>query len=249
MHTTAVSRPARPQAQGAYDRAFYTGMAITMAATVFAGFASTFYLRPLFGAPVTITGAVTLSPLAVIHGTVFSAWVLLFVLQTSLVATKRVALHRKMGVAGAVLAAAMVTVGVPTAIASAAAGRGAPGADPMEFLVVPIVDMLLFPAFVVAALLWRRDREAHKRLMLLAYLSIITAAIARLPGIITLGPPVFFGLTLLFVVVGMIYDYASRGRVHPVYIWGGAILALSVPVRLAIAGTAAWRAVAEFLVG
>jgi hypothetical protein len=51
---------------------------------------------------------------------------------------------------------------------------------------------------------------------------------------------VFFGLAFLFIVAGVIYDRASRGRVHPVYVWGGTILAASVPLRLMIAGTDAW---------
>ena len=90
------------------------------------------------------------------------------------------------------------------------------------------------------------DREAHKRLMLLAYVSIITAAIARLPGVA--NPLVFFALALLFVVAGIVYDKVTRGRVHRVYVWGGAILAASVPVRLALSETTLWRSVAEILV-
>jgi len=101
---------------------------------------------------------------------------------------------------------------------------------------------------VSAALLKRRDKEAHKRLMVLAYVSIITAAVARLPGILPFGPLVFFGVAFLFAVAGMVYDWASRGRVHRVYVWGGALLALSVPGRLALSGTAAWQAFARWLV-
>jgi hypothetical protein len=62
-----------------------------------------------------------------------------------------------------------------------------------------------------------------------------------------LGPLAFFGLAFLFVIAGAIYDYASRRRVHRVYLWGGALFVVSVPLRLALSGTAAWRAFAEFL--
>jgi hypothetical protein len=48
--------------------------------------------------------------------------------------------------------------------------------------------MLMFSAFVVSALVKRRDKESHKRLMLLAYISIVVAAVARLPGMLNLGP-------------------------------------------------------------
>ncbi len=248
MATAVVSQPARVRAPGARDRVFYSGIAIALALTAFVGFARTYYLRSYFGAPPTITGATTLSPIAVLHGAVFTGWVLLFVIQTSLVAARRVALHRRMGVAGAVLAAAMIVIGLTTAITAAASGHTPPGADALAFLAVPFFDMVLFAGFVSAALLARRNREAHKRLMLLAYVSIITAAIARFPGLFAFGPPVFFGLSLLFIVAGIVYDFVSRQRVHPVYIWGGLILAASIPLRLAISGTGAWRAFAEFLV-
>jgi hypothetical protein len=107
--------------------------------------------------------------------------------------------------------------------------------------------MLLFASFVALALRRRRDKEAHKRLMLLAYVSIIVAGVARIPGVITLGPLGFFALSFLFAVVGMIYDRHSRGRVHPVYKWGMAVLVLSVPVRLALSSTSAWRSFAASL--
>jgi hypothetical protein len=235
-------------ATGAYDRVFYSGLAITLALIVFVGFAPTYYLRPLATTPpVTVTGATTLSPLAHVHGALFTGWVLLFIIQTALIANHRVSVHRRFGMAGAVLALAMVLVAVPTAIAAAARGSTPPGGDPLSFLAIPLFDMVVFPIFVGAALWNRRNKEAHKRLMLLAYVSIITAAIARWPGVVALGPPVFFGLTLAIVLIAAIYDVISRRRVHPVYIWGGGLLVVSVPVRLMVAGTDTWRSIAQFL--
>lgn len=232
---------------GAYDRVFYGGMAITMALTVFVGFAPTYYLRGPFGAPPTVSGATTLSPLAQLHGAVFTAWVLLFIVQTALVASHRTRIHRRLGIAGGVLGAVMVVIGASTAIASAARGAAPPGPDPLAFLAIPLFDMVVFPVLLGAALWHRRRPETHKRLMLLAYISIITAAIARLPGVLPHGPLAFFGLSFVFLAIAMIYDALSRHRVHPAYIWGGALLVLSVPVRLMVSGTAIWRAFAEFL--
>ena len=85
--------------------------------------------------------------------------------------------------------------------------------------------------------------------MLLAYVSIIAAAVARLPGVLPLGPLAFFGLAFVFILVGIIYDFASRRRVHPVYVWGGGALVLSVPLRLAISSTDAWKSLAQSLIG
>ena len=249
MSTTTTARVAPPETViTKYDRAFYSGLAVIMAITVLVGFGPTYYLRSYFGAPLTVSGASSLSPLTQVHGALFTAWVLLFVLQTALIAQRHVAVHRRVGVAGIVLAAAMVIVGTMTALAGAARGGAPDGVPATVFLIVPLTDMMLFAGFVTGAVLQRRNREAHKRLMLLAYVSIIVAAVARLPGVITLGPAGFFALAFLFAVIGMVYDYATRGRVHRVYVWGGTIFVLSVPLRLIVAETAAWQAFAEWLV-
>lgn len=245
--TTTAAIEARPRPLTSYDRHFYSGMAVLMALTVFTGFAPTYYLRVLSGSAVTATSGMV-TPLLHLHGVLFTGWVLFFILQTTLVARRDIARHRTLGIAGVVLATAMIVVGLRTALAAAARGSAPPGVDPMMFLAVPLFDMVLFAGFVASAVWMRTNREAHKRLMLLAYISIITAAVARLPGVLPYGPPMFFGLTFVFLVLGIAYDMASRRRVHRVYVWGGALLVVSVPLRLAISATPAWRTFAEFLV-
>ncbi len=246
--TTTVTRSARRPA-GPYDRLFYGGMAVALGLTVLAGFAPTYYLRFIHGGPNATLSGGPFTRLVHLHGALFTAWMLLFIVQTALVASRRVAVHRRLGIAGAVLAAGMVVAGASVAVATAARGSAPPGMTPVAFLIIPLFDMILFATFVTIALLKRRDKEAHKRLMLLAYVSIVTAAVARLPGMLPLGPPAFFGLSFLFVIAAGIYDFATRGRVHRVYLWGGALIAASVPLRLAISSTAGWRALAEMLIG
>jgi uncharacterized membrane protein YozB (DUF420 family) len=239
----AVMVARRPFPAGRHDRLFYSGMAIVMLVTVFVGFAPKYYLSGYFEGP-------RLVPLTHLHAILFTGWVLLFLTQTSLVATGRVAVHRRLGIAGAVLAASMVVVGVSTAISAAARGGGTtapPDVPPLVFLAVPLGDMVLFALLVASALWLRRNREAHKRLMLLAYISILTAAIARLPGVEPLGPLGFFAFTDLFIVAGVAYDYFSRRRVHRAYIYGGLLIVLSQPLRLIVAGTDAWMRFATFL--
>lgn len=246
MTSTAASAAgvARPAPIGAYDRRFYSGIALFMAAIVFAGFSRTFYLRSYFGAPVTITGATTLTPLAQLHGFVFTAWVILFVIQTSLIASRRVALHRKLGFAGVALGVAMVAIGYRTAIAAAIRGSAPPDFEPLQFLVVPVFDLVLFVGFLTAAVLRRREKEAHKRLMLLAYTAIMPAAFGRIPG---MNVPVALLMSFVPAVFGAIYDRWSRGRVSPIYWWGIALLYLSLPGRLGFANTPVWRAFAEYV--
>ncbi len=245
--TLPAAAVSRPLGHAATDRTFYSGIAVVMAITTFIGFAPTFYLRSMFGAPTSVTGMVAITPLVIVHGLVFTAWVILFVVQTRLIASRSVALHRRLGVGGAVLGVAMIAVGLPTAFAAAARGSAPPGMEPQVFLVVPVADLVLFGGFLAAAVLRRRDKELHKRLMLMAYCSIIPAAVGRLPGVIVLGPPVLFGLAFLPAIAGAVYDKWSRGRVTPIYWWGIAILYLSIPGRLGIAMTPQWRAFAEFV--
>jgi hypothetical protein len=247
---TAVATPAtrsRAPMVGAYDRVFYSAMALVMALTVFAGFGSTYYFRFFSGGPTATLSGGPFTALVHVHALLFTSWVLLFIVQTTLVASRRVAVHRRLGMAGTGLAAAMVVAGTFTALEAARRGAAPPGVEPLAFLIIPLSDMVLFAGFITTAFVLRRNKEAHKRLMLLAYVTILVAATARLPGVLLLGPPAFFGLACLFIVAGVVYDLLSRRRVHPVYVWGGALFVLSVPARLAFSGTAAWRAFAEFL--
>ena len=234
---------------GRYDRAFYGIIAVALAITVVVGFGPTYYFRILSPSPMTTLSGGPVTLLVHAHAALFSAWVLLFIAQTTLVARRRIAVHRRLGVVGGVLAALMVIAGTVTALKMAARGSAPAGADPRQFLMIPLSDMAFFAGFVAAALIRRRDREAHKRLMLMAYVSIVVAAVARLPGVLPLGPLIFFGLAFLFVLAGVIYDKAARGHVHPVYVWGGGLLVISMPLRLAVSGTEGWKLFAEWAVG
>jgi hypothetical protein len=244
--STVLTRSPTP-ASGKYDRLFYGGMAVAMGLTVFAGFARTYYLRFFTGGPSATINGNPFTALVHVHGALFTAWVLLFIIQTAFIASRRMTAHRRLGVAGAMLAAAMVTAGTSLAIATTARGASLPGADALAFLAIPIFDMVLFAGFVAIALANRRNKEMHKRLMLLAYVSIIVAAMSRIPIAPAPGPFTTLGMSLFFVAVGAIYDLLSRRRVHQVYLWGGLIIAVSVPLRLVIGGTGPWRALAALM--
>jgi hypothetical protein len=220
------------------DRIFFGTMAIVILALVFVGFMRTFYLASHFGRP-------ALDPLRVVHGTAFTSWVLLFAVQTSLIAAGRRNLHRKFGYAGAVLAALMVPLGLTLAISSARAGHAPPGLAPLAFLIIPVADMLVF-AVLIAAAVWYRNKSAmHKRLMLIATVSLLGAALARVTGTPGAGgPPVFFGVPDLLLVVGAIYDRRTLGRVHPAYKWGAGFVVASQVIRLALMQSPVWLAIA-----
>lgn len=241
MTTIAAPAPSPHRSLASSDRRFFLSISIVIALVVFAGFAPTYYLRGYYHSE-------PLPSVFAIHGAVFSTWVVLFVVQAALVSARRTDIHRKLGVVGGVLAALMLVVGYQAAIAAATRGFSTPGLPPpLVFLAIPIFDLVVFAGLVGAALWHRRNPAAHKRLMLLAMLAVITAAIARLPGVLPFGPPAFFGLTDVFLIAGIAWDKWTRGRVHPAYIWGGLFLVLSQPLRLIVSGTDAWMTIATWL--
>jgi len=224
------------------ERLFYTGMAAAFLITVFAGFSRTFYLRPYFQTQ-------TLIPLLILHGVVFSSWIVLLLAQTTLVASKRTRTHMRLGIAGGVLASLMIVIGTVTAIIRAKGPSPIPGVNPLTFLTIPLGDMLVFAILVGAAFYFRRRVVAHKRLMLLATIALLPAAVARLPiGFIEQGGPlVFYGLADLFIVPCLIYDIVTRGRPHRATVLGGVLIVVSHPLRLVIGSTHAWLVFATWL--
>ena len=228
------------------ERRFFTGMALAILATVIVGFSRSFFLRPLF--PEWPSPSETIF---YVHGAVFTAWIVLMVAQASLVAGGRTELHRKIGPFSAVLAVAMVVLGTLGALVAArrATGFVQIPVPPLQFLAIPIFDMILFGTFVWLAIGQRRNPQAHKRWMLLATVNLVTAAIARWPGVQGLGPLAFFGLTDLFVIALAIWDFRARGRLHPVTLWGGLLIIVSQPLRLVVSDTQGWLAFARWATG
>jgi len=232
----------RPDQNKRRERLFYPGMVLAIVITVFAGFSRTFYLRTYFQTQPLI-------PLLVLHGVVFSSWIILLITQTTLVATKRTRTHMRLGIAGGVLASLMIVIGTVTALVRANGPSPVPGVNPLSFLTIPLGDMLVFAILVGAAFYFRRRADVHKRLMLLATIGILPAAVARLPFafIQQYGPLAFFGLSDLFIVPCLIYDFITRGRPHRATVLGGALIVISHPLRLIIGGTHAWLAFATWL--
>jgi hypothetical protein len=139
-----------------------------------------------------------------LHGAVFSAWILLLLVQARLVAMKRTDLHRTLGVAGGTLAVLMLVVGYFVAINAARRTAQIPGQ--LQFLIVPVGALIVFPVLVGAAFLLRRRVDFHKRLMLLATIELMNAAVDRLPGVYAAGLAPFYPGTDLFLLALVIYD-------------------------------------------
>ena len=229
------------------DRLFYTSMGLAIAAVTFWGFSATYFLSAWMTAPPTTPDW---TPLLAVHGAIFTAWMVLMVAQPMLVASRNLRVHRRLGYVGAATAAAMVVVGNVTAVAAMHGGFKGLG-DPMIFYAVPFFAINSFAIAVLLAMLWRNRAETHKRLILLSNVALVGAAIARIPlTAIQAGAPfTFMFLPNLITVAGIVYDWRTRGRVHPVWIWGGlAMLASQIAVFL-VMGTAWWHAFAEAMAG
>ena len=235
----SVELPAR-----AAERRLYIAGAIVFALVAFTGFARTYYLKGVFGTP-------SLSDLVHVHGAVMSLWVILFAVQVGLVAANRRDIHRKLGVFGALLAVAVVVVGTATAIESARHGLAPDGLPPRVFMVIPLGAVFVFAVLVAAALLLRRRSDYHKRLMLLASLSIVTPAIARflVANFGITAPPVFLGLTVIVIVAFVAWDTVKNRRLHPAFGWGFAFFVVSLPARILLAKTPTWMQFATWMTG
>jgi len=225
------------------DRRLYISAAILVPLIVLAGFARTYYLKGFFNTPDIPSRLVHL------HGLVMTSWVLLFVTQVSLVATKRTRTHQRLGILGAALATLVFVVGILTGLYAAARGAS-PGPPALQFLVIPLGDMLIFGVLISLALYFRRQPQIHKRLMLLAAVNLLGPAIARIPldFIVNGGPLAFYGLTDLCLLACVAFDTIKHRRLHPVFLWGTLIVILSQPLRLMFAGTELWLRIATALV-
>ena len=239
-------------------RWFYVWMAGACVLIAFVGFAPTYWLQLTSG---TVVG----SPLLHLHALLFSAWPLYLLLQTVLAARGRVARHRAWGLLGVSLATAMVLVGFAVAddvlVARLAAGFGDRA---RAFHIASTSIIVLFGIFTAAAIVSVGRPEVHKRLMLLATISILPPAIARLffavsvgvgPGLRPgLGPPRAVESVMApalaadaLILAGVIYDMRTRGRPHPAYVVGGALLLAVQVLRVPVSTTQWWYAIADLL--
>ena len=239
-------------------RLFYVWMAAACAVVAFGGFAPTYWLQLSAG---TFVG----SPLVHIHGVLFSSWTLLLLSQTLLIANGRVLNHRAWGLAGISLATAMVFMGLAAAIQTLTVGlRAGYGDHSRAFLILPVSGIVLFAGFFIAAIVTIQRPEAHKRLMLLATITLLQAAMARIFFVLITGggpglrpglgppPPLAIGLvpsliTELLIVAGLVYDWRTRGRPHPVWLIGAAVTTAVILLRGPLGSTHGWLEFADGL--
>jgi len=236
----AVARAHKPSRVA--DRVFFSVMPFVMLAMVLYGFARTYFLVGMVAAPLP-------NKLIHLHGAAFTSWMILLIVQTALVSTKHVKWHMKLGLFGFGLAVAMVVLGSLAAVNAMQRGSGPLGLDPQTFFVIPVSGMLLFGTLVFFAFKLRRNAEAHKRLILMATMAIMDAAVGRWqhPAILQRVPPTqdLVILVLLLMLVG--FDLFNLHRVSKYTIWGALYVAVVHVARVPVGHTAAWHAMTRHL--
>jgi len=228
-------------------RWFFPAMATLMLAIVGVGFAPTFYLRGL-GTEGLPPGLRSLPGYAYPHGFALTVWFLLFFAQTVLVASKHTWLHRRLGIAGVIAATAVVMTSFVVLQRAIGGTMRAPLLDVPVVVFFNLLALIQFSVLVAYALRFRREPEIHKRLMFLANVPLLTAAMARLPGVVELPLLVAVNLSLVLLVALIARDFAVDRRLHRATLWGGIVLLIAPrPIVAALGLSGLGRAIVEAL--
>jgi len=226
-----------------YDRRLFAAAAILFPIIVLIGFARTYYLKSAFGGPPA-------GWLVHLHGALMTIWVGFFISQVWLIRTRNHKVHMNMGLIGIALASLILVVGLFTAAAAAKYGSPStpPGVEPLRFLVVPLVDLVIFAGIFTAAIVYRNKLADHKRLMLLTCINFLPPAIGRLPiaPLQAMGPLFFFGVPTVIAIAFLIFDTWKTGKLNKPFLIGAIVLIASYPLRIILSGTDAWMAFATW---
>lgn len=212
------------------DDVFFTVASVLMLLIVLIGFAPSYFLRGAIFAPMP-------SLLVRLHGAVFSSWIFLFVIQTGLVSSGNVRLHRKLGVLGAVIASLMIVLGVLAPFGTLRRGAVLPPIfTPASFLWGNVFGILIFGAYVAFALWKRNNRKVHKRVLFIANTMLMEPALGRIPYVE--AHPALIGMVPLGMILALfVFDLFTWRRPLAVTIIGGFIFVASDPVVDAITNT------------
>ncbi len=223
------------------DRYFYFFMSLVIAAVVIYGFSHTIdmnLIHPPYPRPLILY----------FHGAIFSAWIVLLMIQSGLIRTRNVKLHRKMGLGGVGLGIAIPIVGIPTGVAMAKFNTLHGATDAAQFLIVPFFDMIVFSIVFGLAILWRTKPEFHRRLMLVASCALTVAAFNRFSD--ATQDWGYAGVDAL-ILLGVARDSIVTQRVHVVYLYALPALTLGqmITMYVYLKSWPPWLTIAHGLIG
>lgn len=231
------------------EHRFFLRMAALILLLTLVGFAPSYYLRAFIP---PLHPMEPLNLLVHLHGIVFSAWIILFMVQVTLISAGKRHVHRQLGMLGMVLVALMI----PLAIAVGIAGihrplTAPPGIDPLSWAAVPLLDAPVFGGLIIAGLAMRHRPAVHKRLMLVAMINMVQPSAGRLIGMTGLpgeavGP--LSGLVVLVLLAVLVLrDWLVTRRVHPAVAIGSAIIFARIALTPVIWSTGWWLAFARWV--
>lgn len=242
---------------------YFQGLSAGLLLIVLIGFGRTLFLRPLFHVP-------SISPFLYVHGTVLAAWFVLLFVQTSLIAARRPAVHRRLGSAGALLAVAVfglgltAVLGFPGHMKQGRLSIDAPIAGSVPAILwTDLAALALFGAFVTTAVVQRHRPDVHKRLLILGSIALIQPAAARAGGVLTellllpMSVPIpgviAFNLSIqALAVLGLpltllVHDLRTTHRVDPTTRWGLSAYYVAVVGAQLISASGSGRALVSAL--
>jgi hypothetical protein len=242
----AATRPAAQKLSG--EHRFFSLASLAMLAITGIGFAPSFYLRGIVPLPHPFEPLV---PLVVLHGLLFSTFLLLFVAQTWLVAAGRSDLHRRVGKTIYVLLPLMIVVGLATGLGGVSRPLTAPpGISPFSWLAVPLLNVPVFGTLLTLGIMQRFRSAEHKRYMYLAMTDMMAPGFGRMPLPV---PPAAMVLTAqvilpaLLVIALIAWDIKSTGRPNPIsIIAGSAVIAVAAATPF-IWNTSGWLHFAQWV--
>jgi hypothetical protein len=206
-----------------YVRYFFVAMASLFPVLVLLGFGP--------GVVALSSGAVKVHWLVHVHGAVMAGWLLIFLAQTILAAKGNLKFHRQLGLFSTFYAAIVWLSMLTVSLRSGA---------PWNILLFQLHVPGLFALFFTGGILVRKNTPAHKRLLFLATLVLLLAAIGRiqwLPGI-GMGPLVFFIYLDALLFPLFVYDFFTGGRIHKISLLGSVcIVAAQLMVLVVLASS------------
>jgi len=226
------------------EKYFYLFMSLLIVAVIVYGFSFTIGKN-------LIHPAVPRPWILYVHATVFSCWLVFFVLQSTLVRSRKVQWHRRLGLFGIALGSLIPIVGVSTAVVM---GRfntlSLHATDAESSLVVPLFDMVCFTTTFPLAVYWRKKPELHRRLMLVATCALTAAGFGRFPERILPGYLFYAGVDLL-ILLGVTRDLITNHTVHRVYLFAlpAFILGQTIVTYIAYHNVPFWVRIAHDILG
>lgn len=225
----------------ALERKFFLAMALLLIASALLGFGYFQYAGiSSWGAPWWVH----------VHAVSQMGWLGFYAVQNALVVRGDQALHRKLGIFGVVFAGWIVVAAFGVSYLTVATGGGDGMFTPAQLLALNWTNITGFAVLFVAAVIQRGRSDWHKRLMLCALIVLSLPGMGRI--LIMLGIPSTLNRALIllaFIAIGMIFDWRTRGKVHPAYFWGVGVVLVNGILTAALPDFAPFSAFANTIAG